>query len=176
MSTRVHARATPPMVRVVEREFQVYRRLWRGNAASMFLNPLLFLAAMGLGLGGLIDETSGSVGGVSYLDFVAPGLMIASAVQLTAGESLWPVVAGVKWIRFYHGIVATPLEARDVFGGFVIWNAIRCMIGATVFLAVAAVLGAIPSAWGRCSAARSLPNRWPRRRRPRSRPVRRNGT
>ena len=148
MSTRVHARATPPMVRVVEREFQVYRRLWRGNAASMFLNPLLFLAAMGLGLGGLIDESSGSVGGVSYLDFVAPGLMIASAVQLTAGESLWPVVAGVKWIRFYHGIVATPLEARDVFGGFVIWNAIRCMIGATVFLAVAAVLGAIPSAWG----------------------------
>jgi lipooligosaccharide transport system permease protein len=148
MSTRVSTRATPPMVRVVEREFQVYRRLWRGNAASMFLNPLLFLAAMGLGLGGLIDESSGSVGGVSYLDFVAPGLMIASAVQLTAGESLWPVVAGVKWIRFYHGIVATPLEARDVFGGFVIWNAIRCMIGATVFLAVAAVLGAIPSAWG----------------------------
>ena len=80
-----------------------------GSRSSTFLNPLLFLAAMGLGLGGLIDETSGSVGGVSYLDFVAPGLMIASAVQLAAGESLWPVVAGVKWIRFYHGIVATPL-------------------------------------------------------------------
>ena len=76
---RRRPRSTPPMVRVLEREFQVYRRLWRGNAASMFLNPALFLAAMGLGLGGLIDESSGSVGGVSYLDFVAPGLMIASS-------------------------------------------------------------------------------------------------
>ena len=63
---------------------------------------------------------------MSYLDFVAPGLLVASAMQLAAGESLWPVIAGVKWIRFYHGIVATPIEARDVFGGFVLWNAIRC--------------------------------------------------
>ena len=60
---RPHARgaeatmATPPVVRVVEREFSVYRRLWRGVAFSMFLNPVLFLAAMGLGLGGLVDET-----------------------------------------------------------------------------------------------------------------------
>jgi lipooligosaccharide transport system permease protein len=148
MSTRVDARATPPMLRVVEREFIVYRHLWRGNAASLFLNPILFLAAMGLGLGGLVDESSGTVDGVPYLDFVAPGLMIASAVQLAAGESLWPVVAGVKWIRMYHGMVATPLRASDVFGGFVIWNALRSMFGATVFLVVATVLGAIPSAWG----------------------------
>jgi lipooligosaccharide transport system permease protein len=136
------------MLRVVEREWQVYRRLWRGNAASMFLNPVLFLAAMGLGLGGLVDENAGHVDGVTYLQFVAPGLMAAGAIQLAAGESLWPVMAGVKWIRFYHGIVATPIEAADVFGGFVVWNAMRTMMGATVFLAVAAVLGAIPSWWG----------------------------
>jgi lipooligosaccharide transport system permease protein len=141
-------RTTPPIVRVVEREFQVYRRLWRGLAASMFLNPLLFLAAMGLGLGGLVDENAGHVAGVTYLQFVAPGLMVASAVQLAAGESLWPVMAGVKWIRFYHGIVATPIRASDVFGGFVVWNAIRTMMGSTVFLMVAALLGAVVSWWG----------------------------
>ena len=140
--------ATTPMVRVVEREFQVYRRLWRGVAFSMFLSPLLFLAAMGVGLGGLIDESSGDVAGVSYLEFVAPGLLVASAVQLAAGEALWPVVAGVKWIRMYHGMVATPIRAADVFGGFVLWQTIRTMLGATVFLFVAALLGAIPSAWG----------------------------
>jgi lipooligosaccharide transport system permease protein len=136
------------MLRVVEREWRVYRRLWRGNAASMFLNPLLFLAAMGLGLGGLVDENSGRVAGVTYLEFVAPGLMAASAVQLAAGESLWPVMAGVKWIRFFHGIVATPIKATEVFGGFVVWTAIRTMLGATVFLGVAALMGAVPSWWG----------------------------
>jgi lipooligosaccharide transport system permease protein len=140
--------STPPMLRVVERELQVYRRLWRGVAASMFLNPVLFLAAMGLGLGTLVDEHSGSVSGITYLQFVAPGLLVASAAQLAAGESLWPVVAGVKWIRFYHGIVATPIRASDVFGGFVVWNAIRTMMSASVFLFVAALLGAIPSWWG----------------------------
>jgi lipooligosaccharide transport system permease protein len=136
------------MLRVVEREFQVWRRLWRGAAASMFLNPVLFLAAMGLGLGSLVDAHSGSVGGVTYLQFVAPGLLVASAAQLAAGESLWPVVAGVKWIRFYHGIVATPIRASDVFGGFVVWNAMRTMMSASVFLLVAALLGAIASWWG----------------------------
>jgi lipooligosaccharide transport system permease protein len=142
------AAATPPLVRVVEREFAVYRRLWRGLAFSMFLNPILFLAAMGVGLGNLIDKSSGDVGGVSYLQFVAPGLMVASAVQLVAGESLWPVMAGVKWIRFYHGIVSTPLEPKDVFGGFIVWQAIRTVLSATVFIVVAALLGAIPSGWG----------------------------
>jgi lipooligosaccharide transport system permease protein len=141
-------RSTPPMLRVVEREFQVYRRLWRGLVFSMFLNPILFLAAMGVGLGNLIDKSSGDVSGVSYLQFVAPGLMIASAVQLAAGEALWPVVAGVKWIRFYHGMVATPIRAGDVFGGFIVWQAVRTVLSSSVFLVVAALLGAIPSWWG----------------------------
>ncbi len=43
--------ATPALLRVVEREARVYRRLWRGLAFSTFLTPVLFLAAMGLGLG-----------------------------------------------------------------------------------------------------------------------------
>jgi lipooligosaccharide transport system permease protein len=141
-------RSTPPLLRVVEREWQVYRRLWRGLAFSTFLSPILFLAAMGVGLGNLIDKSSGDVSGVSYLQFVAPGLMIASAVQLAAGEALWPVVAGVKWIRFYHGMVATPIRAADVFGGFVVWQAVRTVVSSSVFLVVAALLGGIASPWG----------------------------
>ncbi len=102
---------------------------------------------MGVGLGGLIDESTGDVGGVSYLEFVAPGLLVASAVQIVAGESLWPVVAGTKWLRFYHGIVTTPIRAADVCGGYVLWQSLRTAFSATVFLAIAALLGAIPSLW-----------------------------
>ena len=46
---------TSGALRVVEREAQVFRRLWRGSAFSTFLTPVLFLAAIGLGLGGLVD-------------------------------------------------------------------------------------------------------------------------
>jgi lipooligosaccharide transport system permease protein len=139
---------TPPLLRVVEREARVFRRLWRSSVFSSFLNPLLFLAAMGLGLGDLVDARNQGVEGLSYLVFVTPGLMAASAMQSAAGESLWPVMAGTKWVRFYHGIVATPIEAADVHSGVVLWIALRSALYSTVFLITAALMGGVPSAWG----------------------------
>jgi lipooligosaccharide transport system permease protein len=140
--------ATPALLRVVEREVRVYRRLWRGLVFSTFLTPVLFLAAMGLGLGKLVNQHTGHVAGLDYLDYVAPGVLVASAMQIAAGESMWPVLAGVKWIRFYTGVVATPIGTSELYGGVIVWNAIRTLIASTVFLVVAALLGAIPSAWG----------------------------
>src|SRR5437879_4612935 len=84
--------STPAFVRVVEREARVYARLWRGLAFSTFVQPALYLGAMGVGLGGLVRAHTGSVSGLSYLDFVAPGLLVASSMQLAASESMWPVL------------------------------------------------------------------------------------
>lgn len=140
--------STPMMLRVVEREARVYRKLFRGLAFTTLGQPVLFLAAMGLGLGGLVDANSGPIEGLDYLDFVAPGLMVASAMQLAATESLWPVLAGVKWMRFYYGVVATPIGPRDLYGGYVLWVGLRALFAAAAFLLVAALLGAVPSAWG----------------------------
>ena len=81
--------------------------------------PLLFLGAMGIGLGGLVDENQGTVDGVEYLVFVAPGILAATALQAAAGESLWPVMAGIKWVQS-----STPPRPRrsspgEVYGGYV---------------------------------------------------------
>jgi lipooligosaccharide transport system permease protein len=140
--------ATPTVLRVVEHQAAVYRRFWRGSAFQYVLNPLLFLGALGFGLGGLIDQNQGNVGGVDYLAFVTPGVLAASAMQAAAGESLWPIMAGVKWIRTFHAMVATPVAPADVFSGVLVWTAARALVGATVFLAVAALLGGVLSAWG----------------------------
>ncbi len=134
--------------RVVEREARVYLKLWRGLAFSTFVAPVLFLAAMGFGLGDLVDQNSGDVGGVSYLEFIAPGLLIASAAQMASGEAMWPVLAGMKWMRFYHGMMASPVEARHIYAGHLIWSGMRACLSAAAFLIVGAVLGAIPSWWG----------------------------
>lgn len=139
---------TAGALRVVEREARVFRRLWRGSAFSTFLTPVLFLAAIGLGLGGLVDEGGGAVQGLSYLVFVTPGLLVAGAMQAAAADSLWPVMAGTKWLRTFHGMVATPLAPTDVFAGHVLWTAVRTTLSATAFLLVAALLGAVPSPWG----------------------------
>ena len=134
--------------RVVERNAVVFSKLWRATLFSSVLSPLLFLAAMGVGLGGLVDENVGTVDGLTYLQFVAPALMVATGMQLAASESLWPVMAGWRWIRHFHGMIATPIRAGDVFGGFVVWTTIRVAMSASVFLVVAALLGGVPSAWG----------------------------
>jgi lipooligosaccharide transport system permease protein len=139
--------STPATLRVVERELQVFRRLWRGSVFSSFVSPVLFLAAMGVGLGGLVDQR-GSVQGLDYLAFVTPGLMAATALLQAAGESLWPVLGGMKWMRTSHAMVATTVGAADVFGGFLVWTAIRAVMSSTAFVIVAALLGGVASPWG----------------------------
>ena len=156
---------TPPVVRVMEREARVFVRLWRGLVFSTVLSPVLFLAAMGLGLGGLVKAHSGNVAGLSYLDFVAPGLMVASAMQIAANEAMWPVLGGVKWVNNFHAAVATSITAGEVAVGYLLWVVVRAIGASTVFLVVAALLGAVPSAWGvlaipaaaLCAAAFSAP-------------------
>ena len=157
--------ATPPIVRVVEREFTVFARLWRGYVFSLFLNPVLYLVALGLGLGDLVKEHTGNVEGVTYLQYVTPGVLMAVAMQVAAGESMWPVLGGVKWIKNFHATVATAITADQVLFGYVLWVCLRAMIGAVAFVLVALLLGAIPSAWGilaipiagLCAAAFSAP-------------------
>jgi lipooligosaccharide transport system permease protein len=138
---------TPLAFRALERDVVVYRKLWWSSLTTYFLMPLLFLGAMGLGLGGLVDERTGDVEGMRYLVFVAPGILAAGAMQSGAAESLWPVLGGMKWIRHFHGMVASPMGPADVLFGRLSWTAVRTVVSSTVFLAVAALLGAIPSPW-----------------------------
>ncbi|MBI2705885.1 MAG: ABC transporter permease [Actinobacteria bacterium] len=129
----------------LEREVLIYRRLWRGVVFSQIVQPVLYLLAMGIGLGGLIEAAGNRVGDLSYLQFVAPGLMAATVVQNATAESLWPVMAGTKWMRFYHGMVASPMRAADVYYGNLMGLALRFSMAATAFLLVATLVGAIQS-------------------------------
>lgn len=134
-------------LRVVEYQSRLLRRFRRTSVFAYILNPIMYLGAMGFGLGGLVDKHAGTVSGVSYLVFVAPGLLAAGAMQAAAAESMWPVMYGTKWGRTYHGMVSTPIRPADVYAGVVVWTATRAALGASVFVAVAALLGAVPSPW-----------------------------
>lgn len=140
--------ARPALLRVAEREVHVFRRLWYGTLFNALLQPVLFLGAMGFGLGSLIDENRGSVDGLPYLTFIAPGLLASSAMLVGAGEALWPLMARLKWLGSYQAMVATPITPGDAFRGWVLWIGLRTSIAATAFLVVAAVVGAVPSPAG----------------------------
>ena len=123
-----------------------YRRTWRGSIYSSVINPMLYLGAMGLGLGTLVNKHgTAHLGGVPYLIFLAPGLLAAQAMQTAIGECTYPVLGSVKWLRTYQGAVATPLRPGDVFRGHQLFVAIRLLMNSALFLAVMAAFGAVQS-------------------------------
>jgi len=125
-----------------------YRRTWRGSIYSSLLNPLLFLGAMGLGLGTLVNKNGdAAIGGVKYLVFLAPGLLAATAMTTAVGESTYPVLASVKWLKTYQAASASPLRPADIFHGHMLFVALRLTMNCAIFLAVAAALGAVQSWW-----------------------------
>ena len=64
-------------------------------------------------MGTLVDKHSHTVAGVSYLDFIAPGLLAATAMQIGANEAMYPVMGAIKWMRTYFAMLATPLAGRS---------------------------------------------------------------
>ena len=125
-----------------------YRRTWRGSIYSSVLNPVLYLGAMGLGLGQLVDARStASLGGVSYLTFLAPGLLAAGAMQTAVGETTYPIMASVKWLKTYQAAIASPLRPVDLFRGHLLFVGLRLVMNAVIFLIVMAAFGAIESVW-----------------------------
>ncbi len=137
--------ATPLAMRVIESKALTYRRVWRASVFSYFLSPVLFLVAMGFGLGSLVDRGDGSatIQAASYVAFLAPGLMVANAMQSGTGEGSFPVMAGMKWIKTYHATLATPIGSPGLVAGHFAWIGIKMALVALVFGLVATVLGAM---------------------------------
>lgn len=127
----VARRRTPAAVAVWERQARLFRRVWRTSLLGSFLQPLLYLTGIGIGVGSLVDSGTtgvGVLGGVSYLAFVAPALIAASAMNVGAQDSLWPLMDGFKWSNAYRAITATPISAGQVASGLALWHATRAAI------------------------------------------------
>ena len=78
-----------------------------------------------------------------YLTFVATGLMAATAMQTSAGEGAFPVMAGIKWRKEFHGAITTPLSPTDIVRGKMIWGSIRLTFVLTVFALISVAFGAL---------------------------------
>jgi lipooligosaccharide transport system permease protein len=136
-------------LRVLEHHLIVYRRTWKGSLFMSFVSPILFLAAMGFGLGGLISRGPvRTVDGLSYLAFLAPGLLAATAMQSAFVETTYPIMARIQWERTYDGMLATPIRVLDVLAGEFGWLAFRLGLGAFAFFLVMLLFGTIHSGLG----------------------------
>jgi lipooligosaccharide transport system permease protein len=128
--------------RVLQRNLLVYRRTWRGSLFGSFLTPLLYLAAMGIGLSQLMARGGTDLlGGVPYLDFLGPGILASSCMQTASFESTYPIMGKISWRRNYEAILATPIEVHHLLIGELSWIAFRLTTMATVFMIVLTLFG-----------------------------------
>lgn len=111
--------------------------------------PVAYLFAMGVGLATLVEANGApGFGGVSYLVFIAPALLISAAVMTAANEFTFPVMDGFKWRRVYYGPHASPLTPQQIAAGQIIAVTVRFVLQSALFFAVVALFGASPGGWG----------------------------
>ena len=136
--------AAPPAVREFGYWLHRYRRTWRGTIVISVANPLLFLTAMGLGLGKLVNHGHSSyLHGATYLAFVAPGLLAAGALQSAATEAGGPVYQSARQRGNYRAAAATPMSPTDIQLGHLLFMAFRTTLSATAFTAVITAFGIV---------------------------------
>jgi lipooligosaccharide transport system permease protein len=129
---------------VVEGMWTWYRRNWRATVVSSVVQPVLFLLALGFGLGSQVRPTE-ATGGLTYVVYLAPALLVATSVQIAAFESTYPILSAFKWQQTYLGIAASPITPGQIFGGHLMWVALRLGASGAAYLVVAAFLGALTS-------------------------------
>ena len=134
-----------PATHVFRRNWLVYRRIWHRSIVFGFLQPFMFLTAMGIGMGALLAQNPNAFGGMTYLEFLGPGLLAASSMQLGTFESTYPIMNKIMWGRNYEAMLATPLNTRNILLGELGWIGFRMATLAAVFMIVLAGFGIVAS-------------------------------
>ncbi|MCU1567210.1 MAG: ABC-type multidrug transport system, permease component [Pseudarthrobacter sp.] len=128
-------------------------RVMQGYSWSLLMysvgHPVAYLFAMGVGSATLVDaQGAGAFGGVGYVTFVAPALLVSAAVMTAANEFTFPVMAGFKWRRTYYGPHASPLAPGQIAAGHVMAVTLRFLLQSAVYFAAVTLFGAAPGGWG----------------------------
>ncbi|MDI9448767.1 MAG: ABC transporter permease [Bacillota bacterium] len=134
---------SPLVWRVFQRNLLVYRKTWKVSLSFNFFEPLLYLGALGFGLGAYVQQMEG----VPYLYYLAPGLLASSAMFATTYECTYGSFVRMAYQKTYHAMLATPASIEDVVAGELIYGAFKSVLYGTVILLVVAALGLVASPW-----------------------------
>ncbi|MFT5224055.1 MAG: lipooligosaccharide transport system permease protein [Glaciecola sp.] len=122
---------------VFRREWFVFKRIWRGPTFGSIFEPLIYLVAFGYGFGALVAEVAGR----PYLDFMATGSAAISILFTGAFPALINGYFRRNETRLYDGMIAAPLEVRELITGEALWLSMRTAASTVVTLMVAAAFG-----------------------------------
>lgn len=130
----------PHAFSVWRRNATMYSRTWTWNILPNFFEPVLYLLSIGIGVGAYISE----MGGSSYIEFLAPGLVCVAAMNGASFEVTYNIYVRLTFEKAYDAMLTTPIEPDDVLAGEVLWAVTRACIYGGCFFIVIALLGLAP--------------------------------
>lgn len=135
---------SPALVsRILYRHWLVFAKTWKANIMFNFVEPVLYLWAMGFGLGVYVAN----IQGYSYLEFIAPGLIASSAMFATCYEATYDSYTRMSFHKIFYAIVSTPASMDDVVMAELIYGALKSVLYGSVFLLVTVLFGLVKSWW-----------------------------
>lgn len=121
------------------RNFLTFFKTWRLNVVPPFLEPLLYLLALGFGLGSFIDN----IQGIPYVKFIAPALVSISVMNASFFECTYTSFVRMYYLKTFDAMIATPISIEEVIAGELLWGATRSTIYATFMLPVLLLFGVV---------------------------------
>lgn len=132
--------------KLVQRNYLVYRHAWKVFLTG-FLEPVFYLFSIGIGINQLVDEFRVGGQAVTYIAFVAPAMLAASAMNGAVFDSTYNIFFRLKWAKLYETVLTTPMRPRDIAAGEITWALLRGGIYSAGFLLVMLGMGLISSWW-----------------------------
>ncbi len=129
--------------RVWQRNFDVYKATWKVNFIPPLLEPLLYLLAFGVGLGNLLREVSYEGVAISYLKFIASGLIATAVMNHGFFETTYASFVRMYYQKTFDAILSTPLTLEDVIFGEIVWGATKSLFAGTIMLIIAGIWGLV---------------------------------
>jgi lipooligosaccharide transport system permease protein len=125
--------------KVWRRNLVTFLRTWKVNFIPPFLEPVLYLLALGLGVGSFISE----VEGISYPRFIAPALISIAVMNAAFFECTYSSYVRMYYAKTFDAMIATPLSIEEVIAGELLWGATRGLIYAVLMFPVLLAFGVI---------------------------------
>jgi len=123
------------------RNKDVFFITWKTNFLPPFLEPILYLLAMGFGFGVLVNELPVPYDKFSYAQFLGPGLIAISAMYGTFFECTYGSFVRMHYQKTFDAIVATPISLEEVITGEILWGATKSVINGTIVTVVILAFG-----------------------------------
>ncbi|HQP91284.1 MAG TPA: ABC transporter permease [Candidatus Omnitrophota bacterium] len=127
--------------RVWQRNFDVYLATWKVNFIPPVLEPLLYLLAFGIGLGNMVTNVSYEGIPISYLSFIAPGLIATAVMNHGFFETTYASFVRMYFQKTFDAILSTPLMLEDVVFGELLWGATKAFLASTIMFIVVWAFG-----------------------------------